>query len=279
MASLVLLASACVAVDPGHRFGVHPDADGLPDLVVDEQVLRASVRVATIRNNDPCLIVEGCLLAAHPSGQPFNDRVEERRLVRFSTRVWNMGTADVHLGLPPMPEGAGAAPEGQHVDEWWEYSGCHDHYHLSGYAVHRLLAPGSDAQIEEVGGTKTGFCARDNVCIGTKSPHFTCDNQGISAGCADHYGSELACQWVDVTDIDPLRKVRLEISVNEGHLLAESNYSNNKASVTFRVADLQTFHDPYHAAPVVAGVVVSVLVLAVVVWWTIALSRDRRADR
>jgi hypothetical protein len=261
------------------RFGVHPDAQGLPDLLVDADVLRSSVRVATIRNDDPCLLVEGCLLAAHPNGRPFNDQLETRKLVRFSTRVWNTGTADVHLGLPPMPEGAGPAPESQHVDEWWEYSGCHNHYHLSGYAVHRLLAPVSHEQIEEVGGTKTGFCARDNVCVGTKSPHFTCDDQGISAGCADHYGSELACQWVDVTDVDPYRTVTLEITVNEGHLLAESNYSNNQASVTFRVADLSEFHDPYQAGPIVGGIVVGVLVLTLVCWWVWAVRRDRRADR
>ena len=133
------------------------------------------------------------------------------------------------------------------------------------------MAPGSNEQIEEVGGTKTGFCARDNVCRGTKSPHFTCDDQGISAGCADHYGAELACQWVDVTDVEPWRTVTLEITVNEGHLLAESNYSNNKASVTFTVSELSEFHDPYHAGPVVGGIVIAVLVIALLCWCVCAL--------
>ena len=109
--------AAALAADPGHRFGVHPEAEGLPDLVVDEEVLRASIRIDSIRNDDPCLIDEGCLLAAHPNGRPFNDQLEMRRLVRFSTRVWNTGTADVHLGLPPMPEGAGPAPAGRDVDQ------------------------------------------------------------------------------------------------------------------------------------------------------------------
>jgi len=249
--------------------GLHPNATGLPDLVVDERVLLESLRFDTIRNDDPCLLVEGCLMAEHPNGEPFNDTLEDRRLLRFSTRVWNLGTADVHLGVAPMPEGAGPAPENASVDPWWEYSGCHDHYHLAGYAVHRLLNETTMEPIEEVGGSKTGFCARDNVCFGTARPSFTCDNQGISVNCSDHYGSELPCQWLDLTDIAPGRYV-LEVVVNGECVLAESDYTNNRARVAFDTRDLSTFTDPRTAGTVTAILWLVATIVGLVVWWCLA---------
>jgi len=246
-------------------FGVDPDDLGLPDLVVDGDVLRDSLALDSISNSDPCLLVEGCLLAAHPDGSPFVDATTRRRLLRFSTRVWNVGTADVLLGRAPAPDGAGPAPPGTDVAPWWEYSGCHRHYHLNGYAVHRLLRVDSKARVEQVGGSKTGFCARDNVCRRGAKPQFDCSHQGISVDCADHYGSELPCQWLDLSDVVDGRYT-LEVVVNEARLIAESNYSNNVARVDFDTSELRSFNDPQTAGIVSASVFAGVLAIGVVVW-------------
>lgn len=53
---------------------------------------------------------------------------------------------------------------------------------------------------------------------------------GISAGWGDLYGSELDCQWIDITDVPPGPYV-LEIAIDEGHLLDELDVTNNTASV------------------------------------------------
>ena len=49
-------------------------------------------------------------------------------------------------------------------------------------------------------GHKQGFCLLDLECA---TPQYTCSYQGISAGCADVYGSQLGCQYLDITGIAP----------------------------------------------------------------------------
>jgi len=243
----------------------------LPDLVVDADVLLASLRSATLANTDPCLVGEGCLLAAHADGHAFDDTRETRRLVRFSTRIWNFGTSDLHVGLPPP-----ATSDNDAADEWWEYSACHAHYHLAGYALHELLHAENNSLVETVGGSKTGFCLRDNVCRQAAAPKYTCGNQGITRGCADHYGAELACQWVDVTDVRSGRYI-LRVTVNVARRLAESNYSNNVAIAEFELDTLQTYVPP-ETPYIIAGVLVCLLSSIACAWCCCYCRHSRRRN-
>ena len=234
----------------------------LPDLRVDADVVRKSLSHDSIANNDACLIDEGCLVATHPNGSVVDDSAQRRHLVRFSTRIWNLGDSNVHIGRAPMREGTGPAPNGTVVDPWWEYAGCHGHYHIRDLARHELFRADTDEQIELIGGMKTGFCMRDNLCIGGAVQHYTCDNQGITAGCADHYGSHLPCQWIDFTDVPPGEYV-LRITVNADRLIPESNYTNNAVSVRFDSRLLPLFVAP--TSPAVYGLAIGIaLVLSIV---------------
>jgi hypothetical protein len=42
----------------------------------------------------------------------------------------------------------------------------------------------------------------DIDCNGGGTGGYNCGNMGISAGCADVYGSGTTCNWIDITDVD-----------------------------------------------------------------------------
>lgn len=246
MLGTLLLASACRA---------------FVDLQVDQRVLARSLALDQRSTLDACLVDEGCLLAALPD-ESGADAVR-RTLLRFSTRVWNRGTSALHIGRPPSPEGSGGrVPDGRTVEPWWEYASCHDHWHLAGYAQHTLLDADSRVAVDTVRGSKTGFCMRDNVCERRGArPVYTCDNQGLSAGCADHYGSRLPCQWLDVTDVDRTRPYVLRVEVNVDRRLVESNYTNNAAEVAIDWSTIRDFDDGRERA-IVTGIVTASFLFA-----------------
>lgn len=91
---------------------------GGPDLVVDEEELRASVTDEWMVGEDGCWIIEGCL-----GGQG------DRRILRFSTRISNQGCEDFYIGEAPWdPEESPADHPG------FVYNECHGHYHYENYA-------------------------------------------------------------------------------------------------------------------------------------------------
>ena len=232
------------------------------DLIVDSDILKGSLARDSIANTDPCLVEEGCLLRTHPNGHRFRDPIERRQLLRFSTRIWNVGSADVVVGRPPYPEGVVPPDPNEVFPPYWEYSGCHGHFHLAGYAVHDLLHADNRSLVEEVGGTKTGFCMRDNVCRAGSTARYDCSNQGITAGCADHYGAELACQWVDITDVRNGRYI-LRVTVNANRFLNESNYDNNVGEIEFTLSATSpaTFTSPQQRVGTVLFLTVGLLVI------------------
>ncbi len=230
----------------------------LADLRVDADILQKSLSRDSIANRDPCLIDEGCLVAVHPDGTVIDDSAQRRQLVRFSTRIWNTGDENVHIGRPPMREGEGPAPNGTAVDPWWEYAGCHGHYHIRDLARHELFRADTGEQIELVGGMKTGFCMRDNVCRNGASQRYTCNDQGITTGCADHYGSHLPCQWIDFTDVPP-GLYKLRVTVNVDRFIPESNYTNNAVVVQFDSRLLPVFVPPL--SPVIYGLAIGATLL------------------
>ncbi len=173
-----------------------------------------------------CEVQEGCTLPG------------SRRLLRFTLATPNRGNADLVLGPPT----AGERPR-----EQFEFSACHRHYHLRGYADYRLV----DAMGREVArGHKQSFCIEDtnqdpNAPIDPstgerfnanldRSEAFGCNNQGLHAGWLDAYGQHLECQYIDITGVAPGR-YRIRASINSDRVLQESNYADNVTEVDVEI--------------------------------------------
>ena len=208
-----------------------PNCPNGPDLVCDQTELQNTIALSSVTVSlGDCYISEGCL-----SGYG------SRELIRFSTRVENIGQADYYIGSP------GANPD-QFV-----YSACHNHWHYQGYAEYLLF---DTAGQEVTEGYKNGFCVLDLDCSGGGTAQYGCSNMGISAGCADIYGSGLACQWIDITSV-PEGLYTLVVRVNWdnspdalGHY--EMNHTNNWAQACVFIdrtptlsVTLETDCDPY----------------------------------
>jgi hypothetical protein len=180
-------------------------AQGLPDLTIDAGRLALSLDLVTrnFRRTD-CVVVEGC--AGHG----------KRRLLRFDTSTPNFGTADLVLGNPA-----------EHP-ELYEFSGCHNHFHLRSYTRYTLY----DVAGQVVVGRKQAFCLIDVVQYWAGYPprFSSCANQGLSVGWADVYPKSVDCQWIDVTGVRAGNYV-LEVVVDPDDLIAESNESNNVARI------------------------------------------------
>jgi len=201
---------APVATDAGT-----PDAPpgALPDIQLVEDRIRGTVQIEDDYTPEPCEIVEGCV-APGPGA---------RRVLRFDTVTGNFGNGDLYVGHPPPAGQAGGI---------FEWSQCHMHHHVTGYADYRLIKPDTGVVVS---GHKRAFCLMDTTQMDQSRPgnHYDCGNQGISAGWADTYNAGLPCQFIDITGLDPGRYT-LEIIVNSSQQLPESNYNNN----TFRMSVL-----------------------------------------
>jgi Lysyl oxidase len=183
-----------------------PPTSGLPDLVpaIGDVTLQ---RGTTVPPGD---VAEGC--AAATSGID---------LLRFSTTARNTGTADVVLGDPQCPDcithPLAVCGNPQVI---CSPAGGHGHGHYSNYARYELLD--STGRVAVVG-RKQGFCLRDSIC---PSPVYTCTFQGISAGCADVYGANLGCQYLDVTGV-PDGNYTLRVTLDPFGRIAELDETNN----------------------------------------------------
>jgi len=237
-----------------HVLAAAATASHLPDFVVDPHVLAHSLgRDYVPADADQCAIEEGCSTKALYPGEP-------RTLLRFSTRIWNFGTADVRLRIPDDPDSL--TP-----DSMWEFAKCHGHYHLRGYANHTLLFASNHSRVPGIHGVKAGFCMRDNVCRGGQAkPRYTCDHQGLSVDCADHYGSELPCQWVDATKLHHDVAYVLRVEVNVLGSVAELNYTNNAAEVQFVLSHVPRYRAPHVVPMSVAALVILLLLLCCAAW-------------
>ena len=197
----------------GSRWYEDAKACQLADVYVDADRVLGSAEIEY--KNFPegsCEIVEGCVLEAG-----------RRRLLRFDTTTPNIGAGDLHLGRP------------EDVGDIFQYSECHQHYHFDTYASYELL----DGQGTSVApGHKQAFCLMDfepwAPGIEWRDANYHCGMQGIGAGWADTYDSYLDCQFVDITDV-PEGDYLLQVNVNYGHLLAESDYSNNSTEVPVHI--------------------------------------------
>ncbi|MBK7100623.1 MAG: T9SS type A sorting domain-containing protein [Flavobacteriales bacterium] len=147
-----------------------------PDLIVDQNRIVTSLNLSTYTaDQGNCYIAEGCLTG-----------YGDREILRFSTRIANIGQLDYYIGTP-------AANPDQ-----FELVNCHGHTHYKGYAEYLLY----DGEGQELAiGFKNGFCVMDIDCAGGGTSQYGCGNMGISAGCADVYSSGTSCNWLDITGV------------------------------------------------------------------------------
>jgi hypothetical protein len=202
LAGAFLLAAACGSGEDGS-----PAPTGvvrLPDLTVAGDRFEPTTGFATF---DPlsCEVQEACV-----------DAPGERRLLSFSTLVWNVGAGEMYFGDP-----AG--------NPNYEFSTCHGHYHLHGFAIYQLLdATGSVV----LTGHKQGFCVQDSDALpGTTAAakYLDCANQGLTPGWGDMYAAGLPCQWIDITNLPPAT-YQLRVTANPEHLFEEARLDNNAAT-------------------------------------------------
>jgi hypothetical protein len=181
---------------------------GKPDLRINVATLSPRITTETF-SSTACEIEEGTIVAG------------TRKLLRFNTQTENVGTADLVLGNPA-------------VNPKFEWAGCHGHYHFRSFAEYRLLdSSGSLVRT----GRKVGFCLMDITRINNSAnpaARYTCSNQGIQAGWADIYSSNLSGQWIDITGL-PAGSYSLEITIDPMNLIDELDETNNLTRVNVTV--------------------------------------------
>lgn len=177
-----------------------------PDLFVDADALASSVIIEQMEfEADGCAVQEGCVNAPGL-----------RTILRFTTRIPNVGTADAQLGFP------GDRPD------LFVYSECHAHYHLDNFADYALI-DGEGTVIPA--GHKQAFCLMDaEPYDGSGTPAYTCANQGISVGWADTYPAGIDCQWIDITDVTP-GTYQLQVAIDPTDFMPDKDPSNDTVAV------------------------------------------------
>jgi hypothetical protein len=186
------------------------------DLAVDSTQLATTIIMDSQPSTNICTIREGCM-----------NGYGDRDLVRFDTKIANIGATDFYAGTPPSNPNA--------YNSIFEWDQCHGHWHFEDYAEY-LLADSNNNFIPI--GYKNGFCVLDLTCS-TGSPKFGCANMGITSGCADIYASYLDCQWIDITDV-PDGNYKLIVRVNwrprpDFYGRYETSYFNNWARTCIKV--------------------------------------------
>lgn len=195
-----------------------PDGPGVPDLAIHLDRARIDLALGSREFEagacelDPD---EACI------GAPGT-----RRLLWFSVETPNLGTGDVILGQP-NPD-----------NPQFSFSQCHQHFHFEGYADYELL----DAEGDTVAvGRKQAFCLVDTnrfvdePGVATDS-RYSCLFQGIQRGWSDVYGSQLPCQFLDVTGVAPGAYV-LRVEINRDRALGELDYTNNAIELPVDLGD------------------------------------------
>lgn len=193
----------------------------MADLVIDHLEL---IRTAHLEDKQmfflTCAMEENCVASTAYEIQRENDgwHLETRRLLRFTARIFNAGTADFRPSIP------------KHL---WEWHMCHMHYHsMEVFATFDIF---NDQGVRVAEGHKASFCLEDNQCLPGVKPRFACANygdQGISVNCSDIYKYTVDCQWVDISDLEP-GKYTMKVAVNPEFKVPEISFDNNAATCDF----------------------------------------------
>ncbi|KAJ9573643.1 hypothetical protein L9F63_008984 [Diploptera punctata] len=190
----------------------------LADLVIDHTEI---MRTAHLEDRQlyflQCAMEENCLASAAYKLQADNSanwHLDTRRLLRFTARILNAGTADFRPMIP------------KHM---WEFHQCHMHYHsMEVFATFDVM---DSKGVKVAEGHKASFCLEDNQCMPGVEPAYACANfgdQGISVNCSDIYKHNIDCQWVDISELEP-GMYTFKVSVNPEFKVAEISYDNNAA--------------------------------------------------
>ncbi|XP_017889391.1 lysyl oxidase homolog 2B isoform X1 [Ceratina calcarata] len=197
----------------------------MPDLVFDHIEL---MRTAHLEDRQlfwlQCAMEENCVAsqAYRIQKESENWHLETRRLLRFTARILNAGTADFRPSVP------------KHL---WEWHMCHMHYHsMEVFATFDVLDLNGSRLAE---GHKASFCLEDNQCLPGIEPRYKCANygdQGISVNCTDVYRHNIDCQWVDISELTPGEYV-FKVAVNPEFKVGEMSFDNNAAICRLRYTE------------------------------------------
>lgn len=189
----------------------------MADLVFDHIEL---MRTAHLEDRQlywlQCAMEENCVASQAYKVQRESEswHLETRRLLRFTARILNAGTADFRPSVP------------KHL---WEWHMCHMHYHsMEVFATFDVIDSNGNKVAE---GHKASFCLEDNQCMSGVQPRYKCANygdQGISVNCSDIYKHNIDCQWVDITELEP-GHYTLKVAVNPEFKVGEMSFDNNAA--------------------------------------------------
>ncbi|XP_015585615.1 lysyl oxidase homolog 3B isoform X2 [Cephus cinctus] len=190
----------------------------MADLVFDHIEL---MRTAHLEDRQlywlQCAMEENCVASQAYRIQRESDNwhLETRRLLRFTARILNAGTADFRPAVP------------KHL---WEWHMCHMHYHsMEVFATFDIIHANGTKVAE---GHKASFCLEDNQCMPGIEPRYKCANygdQGISVNCSDIYKHNIDCQWVDISELEP-GQYTFKVAVNPEFKVGEMTFDNNAAT-------------------------------------------------
>ncbi|CAG9819265.1 unnamed protein product [Phaedon cochleariae] len=195
--------------------------NSIADLIIDHVEL---MRTAHLQDQPmfflQCAMEENCVASTAYEVQKDNPawHLETRRLLRFTAKIFNAGTADFRPAVP------------KHL---WEWHMCHMHYHSMEVFATFNIYNSTGQRVAE--GHKASFCLEDNQCMPGVKPVFACANygdQGISVNCSDIYKYTVDCQWVDISDLDP-GKYTMKVAVNPEFKVPEMSFENNAAVCDF----------------------------------------------